>query len=939
MCCLFPESVPSERELVVDTNTKQNATNSRNDDDDDDSDKDGKLNNHENEHGTGDNSSQEGSLDVGSCCLCHCSLDYTDRAAFFRPDRMEDYNEETDNEDDYVFRPSDPYLPVELYDPSNALLYCDGCDRLYHQKCHFCPVVVIPRGEWHCLLCVYFSKNSNNKNKNNSKKKTTPKKKSSNNKTRNQKIDTDTSSTSSCNKKLYQQMYEAYTNKQLFVSPPVPAVKALEDAWEYESRHLKATYFQSHVLKRIRQYVESQASNYRLAETAVVTLTSTAKNRSHFFRQQSTTSSQELAQTLVKLYGIRKNWRQACYMLHDLQRATPTAWNLLQRECDKYEAAARNTDFVTRVAFPFGRQYERRVEPRTAEAKWAWTETNESSLQQQQQQQQPPQEIVVAKSNAKGKSKKSSRKAAASAPATASSTASTKRSSSSSQKAAAKSCNTKSNHDDDNDSGISLDDLQCCVCRNNEATDDNDLVLCDGQGCFRAFHAQCISPALKQADLEENVDWFCPYCSTLADVILSIQTIHMGDEWEQERYAAMIDNKKGTTATLTSTLQSWSHVEQVFPTAEQDYIAASQMKEGKRNKATDDLLARVLGVDALPDHDDDDEVEDGDFDLNSYQKQREELRKKKEQDDDDDDDNDDEASVNSNGDEESSHSSQATLVEMSSVELEVGKAELDALSKGSDDNGDDQDEEEEHGDQGNPNGRTRRSRRLRKSLEEVKNKELVDNIGDFDEANIVEGKRGRKPVDYIQLNQAIFGDVPDEDAVVLDDSEEFKEVIRKQSDANSASGSSDEDEDGSKNCDEVDDDDHDSRDDETENNSDASDDESIEKAPKKNGLEAKTSSSQKRGEKRKASTNGRNSDTSKKSRVNKKESASTNQHGPQQKSKPKKAKKAKSADDIECNPTTTKKSTADKKRKSTKKGTSTSLKVNARKGTPAEKRD
>eukprot|EP00977_Amphora_coffeiformis_P013962 scaffold3821_cov173-Amphora_coffeaeformis.AAC.1 len=243
----------------------------------------------------------------------------------------------------------------------------------------------------------------------------------------------------------------------------------------------------------------------------------------------------------------------------------------------------------------------------------------------------------------------------------------------------------------------------------------------------------------------------------------------MGDEWEQERYAAMLEDMD-----MDSSLQSWADVEQVFPTAEQDYLAACQMKEGKRNKATDDLLARVLGLEQLPDHDDDDEVLDKNFDLDSFQKEREEIRKKKRNESDEESEADDE------GDDGSSHSSQATLVEMSSVELEVGKAELDALSKASSDDDDDADSE---------GANRRRSRRLRKSAEETKGKDLVDDIGEFDEANIVEGKRGRKPVDYITLNQAIFGDVPDEDAAVLDDSEEFKQSSRNKAATSEDEGS------------------------------------------------------------------------------------------------------------------------------------------------------
>ena len=30
-------------------------------------------------------------VDVGPCCLCHCAIDYSDRAAFYAADREDDY--------------------------------------------------------------------------------------------------------------------------------------------------------------------------------------------------------------------------------------------------------------------------------------------------------------------------------------------------------------------------------------------------------------------------------------------------------------------------------------------------------------------------------------------------------------------------------------------------------------------------------------------------------------------------------------------------------------------------------------------------------------------------------------------------------------------------------------------------------------------------------
>lgn len=55
------------------------------------------------------------------------------------------------------------------------------------------------------------------------------------------------------------------------------------------------------------------------------------------------------------------------------------------------------------------------------------------------------------------------------------------------------------NDDDGNDNdGISLDNqLQCCACVKGKCSDDNDLLLCDGKGCYRAYHMQCAHPHVR----------------------------------------------------------------------------------------------------------------------------------------------------------------------------------------------------------------------------------------------------------------------------------------------------------------------------------------------------------------------------------------------------------------------------------------------------------
>jgi len=47
------------------------------------------------------------------------------------------------------------------------------------------------------------------------------------------------------------------------------------------------------------------------------------------------------------------------------------------------------------------------------------------------------------------------------------------------------------------------------------------------------------------------------------------------------------------------------------------------------------------------------------------------------------------------------------------------------------------------------------------------------------EANILRGKRRRQVVDYRKLNDALFGDFPNEERAQIDDAEDFKAAKRR----------------------------------------------------------------------------------------------------------------------------------------------------------------
>lgn len=608
-----------------------------------------------------DDAASEGSLDIGACCLCHCALDYSDRAAFFREDREEDYHEDSD-EEEYFFRPSDPYLPVELYNPNNALVYCDSCNRMYHQHCHFVPVLVVPRGRWHCLAC------------------------------------------------------QTKATASMFQSPPQLSAHKKEQAWEVAQGNRKAMATKTEC-RKLTQFCQSQLSNLRLASTALETLTSTAKNMAHF----SNHSSQELVQTVFKMTSAKYKLRQSVRSLEDW-RSGNLALDGIQRlkqfvlpqstESGLKKARPASSEFVTRVLFPFGADHPIRAVPRTDEA------GHSASNDQSTASSAPgvPDEVVITGDAKPNRSKPVN--------------------------------NDKG--DDGDDDGVSVDNLTCAVCWQATASDANDLVLCDGRGCYRSYHMRCVYPHLSESDLQLD-DWFCPVCMTVADVLHLIQSDHHGDEWELQRHARLAKNQP-----CDGTLKSWESAQDVFPESEWEYLTALKLKEGTRDADTKKLLARALGLDEESEgrskgseDEMDEDSEDEHFDPDTFEMARQ-------------------AEGVEDSDDDATRSSQATMADMSSVELEIGKDELAALS----DHGEDSDEQESVDDPS-----TRRSRRLSKRVESTtttSDEVSSDDPGKLDESNILAGKRKRTTVDYRRLNDALFGSIVDVDNDSLDDLEDFR---------------------------------------------------------------------------------------------------------------------------------------------------------------------
>lgn len=639
--------------------------------------------------------------EAGACCLCHCSLDYSDLAAFDAAAREEDYSDDDDEDDssEYVFRKSDPFLPKDrLYQPHNALVYCDTCHRWFHQVCHFVPILVIPSAAFTCLLCQYEEKVQETPKP--SKKKAATQKRTSNPVPM-----TTTSLTSS------------YPLRSMFQSPPVPGMTQHESAWECDPVviALKVAAWQEQLHHRLERKIHAALQKYRRSQRTLETLLVQSSKRTRQLHLGTASSSrrrlsQELVQCLVAYTSAKVTLRHTMWGVEGVRQLAwqRAAWSALLQWISHYNTP---DDFVTRILFPFGTQHPRRWHPVTPEY-------TDPPLPRDA----VPDEVHISLSTSDSDAmvRRGTRTRRTTVPTKVS--AKTKRKTSKPPPAAV--VNVAKN---DDDSGISLDQLQCCICLSGECTDENDLLLCDGAHCHRAYHMMCLPGSLDATQYEALDDWFCPLCQTQAECLYQIQR-HVqrvrhddDDAWERRRWSQTNHDDDADS------LKSWDQVQDVFPEAEEEYDLAQKLRRSRgvcdavEDKDIHRLLAPILGPDILGVEHSESQVEKNDSD-------------------DEDDDNFDPQQRLEDDDDNSSTGSPASLADLSSVELEVPAEEVVALFK-------------EHLLLSPPqDGRRRVSLRLSR-----RDSNTSYDPGQMDLANILNGKRPRRRIDYRQLNDALFG--------------------------------------------------------------------------------------------------------------------------------------------------------------------------------------
>lgn len=69
---------------------------------------------------------------------------------------------------------------------------------------------------------------------------------------------------------------------------------------------------------------------------------------------------------------------------------------------------------------------------------------------------------------------------------------------------------------------LPVEHIKCSACDNGESEEDNDILLCDGEGCNRCYHVKCV-PFRSDLDLQALLDdeesgWLCPACDAKYDI-------------------------------------------------------------------------------------------------------------------------------------------------------------------------------------------------------------------------------------------------------------------------------------------------------------------------------------------------------------------------------------------------------------------------------------
>jgi len=616
-------------------------------------------------------------------------------------------------------------LPQRFHDPDNALILCDGpahaskrrnskgdayiCERAYHQRCHFIPVFSIPRGPWRCLICRYRDEEFLRKKVSSKGRKGHSQNKGAKGK----------------GQQLDGSPREMLTDEELnaiFRCPPQLLINANEVAsksidvvsmelkFERVSAPLKAKILHAELTTRAKAFINKTLSNIRVAEHSIRAFTESSKARKLLSERMETMDGrlpQELAQCVYKIAYAKKRIRDFIMSIRETIKRRSLHGRMARGHYGENIDCVDVTNELMQWYLSHGKREQSEQSGDSGGTDLLKFLFPEGHTRRRRV------EPRTAEAN----------------------TAS----------------NASASHASDS-SGVSLDDLKCTCCNEGHASHENDLLLCDGENCYRAFHMHCLEPKLTPEELasDENDNWFCPLCSAHAMLVHWTQREYLGDEWDEHMKPK--SSKEDPIGDDSQSLREWESADDVFPEASSELRVAQKLKDGVKDSETEQFLSETFGIIASSNHqllngaslEDEDEEEENDEDFVVGVKEN----------------------VSSDGDSSVDDMDE----ERNLLKERIDADELDALSVGSTG-------ELSYGegsyDDSIENRKPRRSKRQRSLL-------TSENVSDFasddessapdrdggklDTANIIQGKRNRTKVDYRKLNDALFGDESDDDA-------------------------------------------------------------------------------------------------------------------------------------------------------------------------------
>ena len=635
------------------------------------------------------------------CCICHCKVDFSEQQCFGE-------KEVNKNDETKVLLKG---LPRHLYDDNNAILLCDepGCDRAYHQRCHFTPVFCVPRGNWTCLICQYKKQI----------KQTTKRKTKTNSKTK-----------SVMTRAELDSIFRVHSSS-CQPSSNIQQQDKMKNLFEYVTSTLKATVLQKELENRIKSSLDHSLGKIRQAQNTIRAYLETNRARKDIISNYQITGrlQQELVQSLLRISQGKLRIRKILMSL--------------QKFIQNYDEVPILEKWLLDQSPPPPPQQQQMVQ--NCNKKMKEMESNDDLSLSNNNNVGDSHELIMNGMECK-------RNPSYLIPITTYSLRENLFLSSVGCRRIEPRFDIKDYDGSINGSSEEedrMDKIKCAVCFSGEVGKDNDVLMCDGEHCFRAFHMKCVSPHVTQKMLDDDVNgtWFCPLCTALATHVHHVQVEYEGDEWE-----ILQTNKKSTTNQKTkkeendddASNSSWNNASDVFVEAEVEYETAKKLEQCRHDDVTDQFLCSLVGIPIERDNDETTMLND-------------------DEDEDDEDFDKDYNNSNSNIIYENSSSE-----EVSSIEWNVQKGEIDALSSCSsslDDNSDHDDNDNNNEKKGKIPTKwlSLKKRRRRRQQEQEQNKDESENSssenenprkkkslndGTVDASNIIVGKRNRTKVDY-----------------------------------------------------------------------------------------------------------------------------------------------------------------------------------------------